>query len=343
MDRSQDEMIDNVEKWANEIGKYLSGNCADAEDDDLMRWRNESEENHAFFKEMESVWQITQPLEKLIDVDLHTQWESISESIAPTRRQVAIRRRMYRLVAAAAAIALLAMLVFTQGRNFAGNNQQPSVVSTVQADKNELVILPDDSKVWLRSGSEISYDPSFSPRNVTLKGEAFFEVTSDPEHPFTVKTEEAFVKVLGTRFNLKEVENGDVELFVEEGKVAFGVEEKPAFQVVVTRDQFAVIRINSIEVERIATTDINRLSWKTGSLIFDDAHLSDVLRDLARHFRIEFKVADADMLDCDLKADFDSSSVEEVIETIEFMMGWDITQENDGYVITGKPCKNQEK
>jgi transmembrane sensor len=336
-------MIDSIENRAKEIGKYLSGNCTDAEIEVLMRWRNESEENHAFFKEMESVWQIAQPSEQLIDVDLQAQWDNISDAIAPTHKQGAIRRKMYRMVAAVAAIALLTLLVLTQIGNFAGNNDQPLIVSAVQPDENELVILPDDSKVWLRSGSEISYDPNFSPRNVTLKGEAFFEVTSDPEHPFTVKTEEAFVRVLGTRFNLKEAENGDVELFVEEGRVAFGQEEKPGSQAVVTRDQVAVFRLKTLEVERITAKDINRMSWKTGNLIFDDAPLSDILRDLERHYRVGFEVADADMLDCYLKTDFVRSSIEEVIETIEFMMSWDITRENDVYVITGKPCKIQEK
>jgi ferric-dicitrate binding protein FerR (iron transport regulator) len=336
-------MIDNVENRANEIGSYLSGNCSDAEVDALMRWKDENGENLAFFEEMESVWQITQPSDQLVDVDLHTEWDNITEAIYPTHKRVAMRRRMYRAVGAIAAIALLGMMIFSQNEGDVDNIYQPLIVSAVQPDANELVILPDGSRVWLRSGSEISYDEEFSPRNVTLKGEGFFEVTSDPEHPFTVKTENAFVRVLGTKFNLRETDDGDVELYVEEGRVAFGEEEKMDAQLIVTRDQVAVFRVNTLEVEAIDTGGINRMSWKTGNLSFDDASLTDVLTDLERHYHIKFEVADENMLDCELKADFDNTTVEEVIETIEFMMSWEITLDSDVYVITGNPCKNQEK
>jgi len=335
-------MIDNAQIWANEIGKYLSGNCTDAEIDALMRWKNANSENKTFFEEMESVWQITQPSEQYLGIDLDTQWKKIANGIAPVRTSVAKRRVMYQMVAAVAAIALFVVAV-SLNWNQTDTENRPMMVSAVQPDENELVILPDNSKVWLRSGSEITYDADFSPRNVTLKGEAFFEVTSDPDHPFVVRTKEASVKVLGTRFNLKETSGGDVELYVEEGRVSFGQEDAPAAKVLVTRDQVAVFKINTLEVERIELEDVNRLSWKTGKLIFDDAILRDVLRDLERHYQISFEVADPAMLECGLKADFEQSSLQEVIETIEFTMGWAIEKEQEMFLITGNPCKNTEK
>jgi len=71
--------------------------------------------------------------------------------------------------------------------------------------------------------------------------------------------------------------------------------------------------------------------------------LGDVLDDLERHYRINFEVTDPGMLACELKADFENSSVDEVIETIEFTMGWDIDRNNEAFVITGNPCNNSEK
>jgi len=336
-------MIDNAQNRASEIGKYLSGNCTDTEVEVLMRWKNENVENQAFFEEMESVWQITQPSEQLINVDLDLQWKGVAGSIGQVQKPVAKRRRMYQMVAAAAAIALLIMFVVSQNRNFADSQNQLQIVSAVHPEGSELVILPDSSKVWLRSGSEITYDPDFSPRDVILSGEGFFEVTSDPANPFTVHTKEAYVRVLGTRFNLKEMSSGDVELFVEEGRVSFGQEERAASKLLVTRDQVAVFRINTLQVESINTKDVNRMSWKTGKLIFDNVTLRDVLKDLERHYEIKFEVADPEMLECELMADFERSSKNEVIETIEFIMGWKIELENNRYVITGNPCKKSEK
>ena len=77
--------------------------------------------------------------------------------------------------------------------------------------------------------------------------------------------------------------------------------------------------------------------------MFENVSLGDVLSDLERHYEIKFEVTDPEMLECELKADFERSNKNEVIETIEFMMGWEIDLENDVYLITGNPCKNSEK
>jgi len=241
----------------------------------------------------------------------------------------ALKSLFYKYFKSLAAIGLLMLAIVFQNRPSIDNLNQSVIVSAVQPQENELVILPDNSKVWLRSGSEISYDADFSPRDVVLKGEAFFDVTSDPDHPFVVRTAEAYVRVLGTRFNVKEMSTGDVELFVEEGRVSFGQEERPDAKVLVTRDQVAVFRISTLKIEAIDIIDVNRLSWKTKKLIFDNVELRDVLKDLERHYKINFEVTDPAMLDCDLKADFEDSSVEEVIETVEFIMGWEINQTSD--------------
>ena len=71
--------------------------------------------------------------------------------------------------------------------------------------QKSIVILPDNTKVWLNSESELTYPASFgtSKREVSLVGEAYFSVTHDKKHPFLVNTSEIKVKVYGTEFNLK--------------------------------------------------------------------------------------------------------------------------------------------
>ena len=64
--------------------------------------------------------------------------------------------------------------------------------------------LPDGSIVWLNADSKLSYSESFSRknRNVRLEGEGYFEVEHG-EHPFVIQTDSAQIKVLGTKFNVK--------------------------------------------------------------------------------------------------------------------------------------------
>ena len=150
------------------------------------------------------------------------------------------------------------------------------------------VSLPDGSLVVLNAGGSLSWPPEFRgpQREVRLKGEAWFEVESDPSHPFIVKLEGAQVEVLGTRFNVKEDSlRGSVSVLVEEGRVAFSDAGNPgtgrhANRLVLAAGEGALMdHFGIIQAEKI---DPNELSWRTGILVFDQHPLrqvADILED----------------------------------------------------------------
>lgn len=72
----------------------------------------------------------------------------------------------------------------------------------VTKENYEAVLLPDGSQVYMNHHSSISYQEDFSPRTITLNGEAFFTVKPN-ESIFTVATAHGDIKVLGTEFNVK--------------------------------------------------------------------------------------------------------------------------------------------
>ena len=77
-------------------------------------------------------------------------------------------------------------------------------VSTQPGSKSKIQ-LPDGSTVWLNAGSKLTYTKDFGKeiREVTLIGEAFFDVTKMKEKPFIIHTSSINIKVLGTAFNVK--------------------------------------------------------------------------------------------------------------------------------------------
>jgi ferric-dicitrate binding protein FerR (iron transport regulator) len=78
-----------------------------------------------------------------------------------------------------------------------------NTLSTPRGGKYQ-VVLPDGSKVWLNAESSLHFPTAFTgnQREVTLTGEAYFEVAKNKEKPFRVKVDGMSINVLGTHFNV---------------------------------------------------------------------------------------------------------------------------------------------
>src|SRR2546423_14261851 len=92
------------------------------------------------------------------------------------------------------------------------------------------LVLPDGSTVWLNAGSKLTYNKDFGNniREVSLVGEAFFDVMHIPDVPFVIETPTAVVKVLGTSFNVKAYPNETTtETSVIRGRVEISPRQRP--------------------------------------------------------------------------------------------------------------------
>jgi ferric-dicitrate binding protein FerR (iron transport regulator) len=205
------------------------------------------------------------------------------------------------------------------------------------------VLLPDGSKVTLRKGSSLRYEEHFVEREVTLIGEAFFDVTHDEAHPFSVVAGGGIVRVLGTKFNLKADQNTTVELYVEEGRVAFAPGTRKFDAKIFSEGQAGNLSSEpGAVVERSAAPGKNVTSWMSGKLIFDHATLDHVIADISRHFSVPVQ-ADSALYSCELKADFEHATLEDVLETLRFSLNLQIDTSGDGFLISGQPCATQSQ
>ena len=88
------------------------------------------------------------------------------------------------------------------------------------ADSVRRIILADGTEVTLNRNATFSYNDS---REGELKGEAYFNVAKNPEHPFVIHSEHLTVKVLGTEFTFNtRGENGSSHLALYNGAVELG-------------------------------------------------------------------------------------------------------------------------
>ncbi|MDR1200722.1 MAG: FecR family protein [Tannerellaceae bacterium] len=175
------------------------------------------------------------------------QWENASEEMDPVLKKELLNRIKPRLdisqtasvailgkpkksikpfIKWVASIAAIFMLLLATGITVYFYDQGKSNLSdtTVAVEKGQKasIILPDGTKVWINSDSEVTYGTHFNhkERVVQLHGEAFFEVTPDKERAFIVQTGGIAVKVLGTSFNIKSYDDEEhISIALMTGKV----------------------------------------------------------------------------------------------------------------------------
>lgn len=154
------------------------------------------------------------------------------------------------------------------------------------------LVLPDGTKVWLNSASELRYPDVFNEttRQVFLRGEAYFDVKHKEKQAFVVSAGNCDVRVLGTEFNIScYQEESQVVTTLVTGKIAYRAgnetgELQPGWQCVYDADN--------------QTTDVKRvnvaayISWKNGVFIFDNIRMEELAKQIERWYDIQVVFAD---------------------------------------------------
>ncbi|MFY9150588.1 MAG: FecR domain-containing protein [Prolixibacteraceae bacterium] len=184
-----------------------------------------------------------------------------------------------------------------------------------------MVVLPDGTKVWLNAETTLKFPVPFpkNKRNVQLQGEAFFDVTKNPEQPFIVNSANVWVKVYGTRFNCKAYqEDKNIEVILEEGRVGLSVRDEGVYKKTrLIPGDHAVITRESNKVD-IKNEKIDKyIAWHTGKLVFENTPMSEVALMLERWYGIEVIIQNPEIMDYSFTTTFDNESLFEVIELIE--------------------------
>jgi ferric-dicitrate binding protein FerR (iron transport regulator) len=149
------------------------------------------------------------------------------------------------------------------------------------------VVLPDSSHVWLRPRSELTCAATFgAERTVQLRGEAFFDVTKDPNHPFVVHTAKVNVKVLGTSFLVKAYPPlATATVLVRTGRVQVAHQQRQ-LAVLLPHDQL-VYNDNNQQVT-LSQNEFSNSSPTSQLLTFEQASLPEILLQLENYYPVHF-------------------------------------------------------
>lgn len=172
------------------------------------------------------------------------------------------------------------------------NKNQLLTLETPRGGQYRL-ILSDGSEVWLNAETKLVYPGHFSEdsaRNVTLTGEAYFNIRHDTGRPFEVHSGAQTVRVLGTQFQVSAYQDepsiqttlldGSVEVFTTQARTRL------------TPNQQAVLKPGGQELEVLTVEASDVLAWTQGEFSFAHEPLESIMRKLARWYDIQFSFAD---------------------------------------------------
>lgn len=320
------------------MARYLAGEMSMKEEIDFMSESGKSQEQLSELRNMEKHWKYFDQNPSREKWDSEDGWNQLhkkldSEGLLDDQPVHQVEGTFTPLLRIAASIALILAigipaLYFGVIRDKAGENSRHYAAEEGVAT----VDLPDGSRVYLNKGAEITYSKAFkNQRSVSLTGEAFFEVMSDPQNPFTVHSGEMVVSVVGTSFNIKQLDRSSgTEVYVKTGLVKVSIVDSDQF-IYLEPEQFGVVE-NRV-LFSLGQEDANYISWKTKNFKFVDSALAEVLQELEESFHVDI-TADVDILDMRITTSYSGQSINAILETIGTAFDMNISQKDSGYFLT---------
>lgn len=336
-------MTDDVPLDPDQLDGYLAGDLSAAERERVEAWLHAHPMTAALASELPRA-----ALGEAAGADTDASWQALSARLALAgevddvsrqrgfggARRATVRPWWHRTparVAAAIALVIGGLATWRATSNGGGGSLSAPIGRDVTAT------LPDGTRLTLAAGSRARWTAGYGKtnRDIGLDGEAYFDVVHDTAKPFRVRSRDAVVEDIGTRFVVRAwPELPAVEVAVEEGLVAL------TDSVHARADRGTVLhagergRLASSGQVRISPDADAALAWTRGQLVFDNEPLRTVLPAISRRFDVDLR-ADSAIATRLLSARFAAQSLSEVLDAIAVSL--DVRVVTSGRTITLLP------
>ena len=256
-----------------------------------------------------------------------------------------------------------AIYLFTK-KSEAKTPAQEGISSIVTKNGNRTkVVLPDGSQVWLNAGSNLDYNNStFNKelREVSLNGEAYFDVTKDPEKPFIIHTKKMDIKVLGTVFNIRSYSDEKIaEAALIKGSIEVTLKDRKDQKIILKPNEKISIsneepktekkpeRVTSVKADpvRIPQFEVNDLkpnptyniigeiAWTQNKLFFEDETFESIGLRMERWFGKKVTIANESLKNVHYTGNYENETLEEVLLSLKLSKTFNFRIGNDNVVI----------
>lgn len=168
------------------------------------------------------------------------------------------------------------------------NNQIRDIIVTTGMGEHSRVSLPDGSLLTLNAQTTVRYNLADGKRQVSIDGEAFFEVARDPEHPFVVSANGMTVTCLGTSFDVRNYsDESNASVVLRDGKVRVNARDadltmEPGSRVLMDRQTLAL--------SKHTVTPSDYTAWLNGEIKFNNQTLEEIAAELSRNYNIDLVI-----------------------------------------------------
>ncbi|NJK93574.1 MAG: FecR family protein [Bacteroidales bacterium] len=340
------------------IIRFLAGETTASENQVLLSWLSESPENQEYFDAFRNIWLASAQASFTFDahgsgINKHNNPQENTNLHFSEKKSIIKSIINYSVKVAAALLMLVATgaVIFYQFKVRSSNNQIITVESTLGS--RSITVLPDGTKVWLNSGSKLTYNGNYNEdnREVRLVGEAYFNVVTNPSRPFVVKTEKLNIKAVGTIFNVKAYpEDKEVVTTLVKGKVFvegkdmenhdFSLQMKPMETITYYKNLNNPSDNNTREYEKsesgktipentetltdnIPVTKDEQVnielftSWKDNRWIIEKQKLGDLYRDIERRYNIRIQFLSDTIKQFHFTGTLENETIEQIMVTYE--------------------------
>lgn len=309
------------------VKKYIEKNTTDEENSRILQWLEESEDNPRYLAELMTNISVHSVLdsESLPD-DTNRMLSRLNARIdSQNRKRPSAFMGFIVTSLAAAATVILAVLLWNNADSHINtiDNETASELDFYCVNNSTSIhsyILSDNTKVFLRPGSELRYDVSGIKdcRIAQLKGDAYFDVARDSLRPFIVKTESISVKVLGTAFTVTTKPGKSTDVVLERGKVRI-ISPDGVNLIDMKPDQKVIYDENSRILELETINSVAYVAQHFNLVRLEQVTVREIINTLESNFNVKIEYScpheDKRYFFNYLKTD----SIEDIVEVLEFI------------------------
>lgn len=313
---------------------FIEGQTTAESRKEVLLWLGASEDNRSYFESVERLWlELGQMPEVQVRVDKQKAWSKLEHRIDNYKNNRAkhTSQRVGWFIAAAVASVIL---IFSLYQRQTSSHTEMEVYNFANADAPLNDTLPDGSLITLNNDASIRYalNNTTNQREVSLKGEAFFEVEHNEELPFVVDVSLGSIKVLGTEFNVDATDTTYIKVALLKGSVSLNYErnDHSEINILLAPNEEGIFDAKQDTLFKQSLSPLSTY-WLNKQIHFNRTALNIALQKLEDAYGVDIDWNASEFNNILFTASFNDQTIDEVLQVIASTYDLDLTILEDGH------------